>query len=438
MKRFATLALAFALGGSPLPAMQAADSIDRPTSFYSVDVGPSDANPEGVESSLPPAEATSLSTQPEAAQPWKLPQPAFLQNHGVVLGGWLDQGITFNGTPDQFNGPVGTNDWNHEYQVNQAWLFLDRPADNKGEGWALGGHVDAIYGTDWRFGICNGLENRINGFDRQSYGLVIPQAYAEVAYNRLSVKMGHYAGILGYEVIPAPANPFYSHSYAMAFGEPLLVSGVQAEYKLSDQWTASAGFNRGWMEFEDNNNVLDFMGGVKWVSESKRTSLAFALDAGPQDNAGQQDRFVYSIVLQHQLTERFKYVLQNDMGWQENTLLDGGTATWADINQYFLYKLNDKWNANLRAEWFGDNDGTRVGGPPEAAGIRAWPLSGFAGSFYEVTAGLTWKPHANVMIRPEVRYDWYEGPANTSGQLPFDSGNRSYQFLFATDLVLTF
>jgi hypothetical protein len=456
MKRLTTLTVAFTLACVWAPGatarVHAADrqspgSVQQTSYYSSYQPAPDStaATGEGasdtVESNLPAFEATSLSTQPEseASAPWKLPQPSFLQNHGIVLGGWVEQGITFNGTPDQFNGPVGTNDWNHEYQLNQAWLFLDRPANNHGEGWAIGGHVDAIYGTDWRFGINNGLETRIDSFNRNSYGLVLPQFYAEVAYNRLSVKMGHFAGILGYEVIPAPANPFYSHSYAMAFGEPLLVTGVQAEYKLSDEWTASAGFNRGWMEFEDNNNQLDFMGGVKWVGENKKTSLAFAMDAGPQDNAGEQDRLVYSIVLQHQLTEQLRYVLQNDMGWQFDTPTAGNTASWSDINQYLLYKVNDKWNANLRAEWFGDRDGVRVGGPPPGAGIRAWPLSGFAGNFYEVTAGLTWKPNANVMVRPEIRYDWYDGPASaTTNQLPFDSGTKANQFLFATDLVVTF
>ena len=187
---------------------------------------------EGSADAAPPAAAPadaieSYEQHEEAAKGWKLPQPSFLQRHGFELGGWLEQGITFSNYPDaHFNGPVFTNDWNGEYQMNQFWMFLDRPAKNDGEGWAWGAHLDMIYGTDWRFGICHGLEDRINDFNRQSYGLVIPQAYAEVAYNDLTIKVGHYAGILGYEVVAAPPNPFYSHSYAMAFCEPILVTGA--------------------------------------------------------------------------------------------------------------------------------------------------------------------------------------------------------------------
>jgi len=151
--------------------------------------------------------------------PWTMPQVGLLQALGFKTGGWIQQGITFNTDDphDSFNGPVATNDLDSEYEMNQLWLYLDKPADNGGDGWALGAHLDMIYGTDWRFGINHGLDDRINGFNRQTYGLVIPQADVEVAYNKLSVKLGHYAGILDYEAVPAVMNPFYSHSYSYGY-----------------------------------------------------------------------------------------------------------------------------------------------------------------------------------------------------------------------------
>lgn len=376
----------------------------------------------------------------EESQPgWHLPQPNFLKKHGFILGGWLEQGITFTNHPDAaFTGPVFTNDWNGEYQMNQFWLFLDRPTKNDGEGWAWGAHLDMIYGTDWRFGITHGLTERINSFDRQPYGLAIPQAYAEIAYNNLLLRGGHFAGILGYEVVAAPPNPFYSHSYAMAFSEPILVTGFLADYRLSEQWSILAGMTRGWMQFEDDNNIVDFMGGVRWTSEKKKTSVAYSVDVGPQDPEGLKQRFVGSFVLKHQLTERLQYVLQNDIGQEQNGVRVGQSAQWYGINQYALYKLNDHWSANVRAEWFCDNNGVRVGGPPEAAGIRMWDQGGFAGNFSEVTLGLNWRPNPNLLFRPEVRWDAYDGPRNAAGQLPFNNGQSSSQFLVAGDLILTF
>ena len=103
----------------------------------------------------------------EATAPWTLPQPCLLQNFGIRVGGWLEQGVTLNpyNSNDGFNGPVATNDWDDRYQMNQLWMYLDRPADTGGCGTAVGGHLDVIYGSDWRFGVNEGLETRLNGFD---------------------------------------------------------------------------------------------------------------------------------------------------------------------------------------------------------------------------------------------------------------------------------
>ena len=370
---------------------------------------------------------------------WTIPQPCFLQNLGIRMGGWLEQGMTFNAQDpaDRFNGPVATNDLDSEYQMNQLWLWFDRPADNGGCGFAWGGHVDIMYGTDWRFGINQGLEDRINGFDYQTYGMVIPQFYLELAYNRLSVKLGHFAGILDYEAVPAPMNPFYSHSYSYGYTVPQLVTGVLADYKLTDQFSIQAGFHRGWMKFEDNNDELDFMGGVKWKSWNDRLTLAYAVSAGPQGDDGDRDRFVYSFVAQYQVNKRFKYVFVHNLGTENNALRNGGDAEWYGINQYFLYTINPCWMAGMRVEWMRDDDGVRIGGPGNIPGVRAWSGRGFAGDFYEITWGLNWRPNGNWTVRPELRYDWYDGLAGPTG-LPFDGGSKDHQLTVGIDAIFSF
>ena len=56
--------------------------------------------------------------------------------------------------------------------------------------------------------------------------------YMEVGMDDLSVKIGRMLGILGYETIPPMCNFFYSRSYSMCYGEPLLITGVMGKYKL--------------------------------------------------------------------------------------------------------------------------------------------------------------------------------------------------------------
>jgi hypothetical protein len=373
-------------------------------------------------------------------QPWTMPQP--LKRFGIRMGGWLEQGITVNGfdRTDGFNGTVGTNDFDGEYQMNQFWLYFTKPVNTQRRGWDIGGHVDMIYGTDWRFGINNGLEERINGFDRQTYGLVIPQMYAEVGVGNLSVKLGHFAGILDYEAVPAVVNPFYSHSLCYGFTVPQLVTGVLSEYKLTKQLSIQSGVHRGWMQFEDNNDELDLMAGFKWTSADGETSLAWAFSTGPQDLAGEQDRFVYSLVAKQQLTGNLQYVLVHNLGWENNgDFRSTQDAEWYGINQYFLYTINPKWQASARIEWLRDDDGARVFGPPPVAGLRAWDGGpGFAGDFFELTLGLNYRPCPNLLFRPEVRWDWYDGTRSLAGELPYDNGDEDSQFTTGVDMIFTF
>ncbi|MBC8873756.1 MAG: porin [Planctomycetes bacterium] len=379
-------------------------------------------------------------------EPWRMPQLCALQDRGIMVGGWIQQGITFNSRnpADGFNGPVVTNDMNSEYQMNQLWMYAVKPVNTGGYGWDIGGRIDMMYGTDGRFGANFGLEDRINGLE--TYGIVIPQAYVEVAYNNLSVKLGHFAGILDYEVVPSPGNPFYSLSYGYTYGVPQLVTGALADYKLTDELSVQVAAHRGWMMFEDANSDWDIMAGVKWESYDGGSSLAWSCSTGPQDPVGgdlngipgDQERFVYSLVWQQQMTERLRYVLVHNLGRETG---GGADAEWYGLNNYFLYKINPCLAANLRLEWFRDDDGARVAGAGNIPGMPAWTGGGFVGDFFNLTAGVTWRPHPNVIVRPEARWDWYDGAAGVVGGaagFPFDAGASDDQFTLAADLIITY
>ncbi len=370
--------------------------------------------------------------------PWRIPQPSLLSQRDIAVGGWIQQGVTLNAwnPPSRFNGPLLTNDRHGEYQLNQTWLYLERPADTGGCGFAVGGRIDMFYGSDYRTTASTGLEDQING-DNQENGLALPQAYLEVAYNDLSVKLGHMTGILGYEVVPSVGNFFYSHNFGLYYSQPIVVTGAMAKYRLNRRWTLQGGIHRGNNTWEDNNTDFDFMGGATWTSCNELTSLAFALSSGAQDAAGQLNRTVYSMVLKHQLTDPLLFVLTHDYGTQDGAAA-GRSAQWYGFGQYMIYTFNPCWSAGLRAEWWRDDDGANIAGLGNLPGIRGWAGGpGFAGDFTEVTAGINWRPHPNIIVRPELRWDWYNG-AQAAGQWPFDDGGHDHQFTLATDLIVTF
>ena len=94
-----------------------------------------------------------------------------------------------------------------------------------------------------------------------------------------------------------------------------------------------------------------------------------------------------------------------------------------------MYQLNDCWGVGARLEWFRDDDGQRVATTEGGLGNE--------GNYYEFTVGLNWKPHANLTIRPELRYDWYSGNYD-SGAQPFNNGNSNDQFSGGFDCIFTF
>jgi len=383
---------------------------------------------------------------PACEAPWSLPQLEVLANHGIKVGGWLEQGLTFNShtATDGLNGPVALNDFDDDYQMNQFWIYIDKKADNGGCGFAWGGHIDMTYGTDSRYGTNYGLETEINS-PTNDYGLCIPQMYLEVAFNRLSIKVGHFAGILDYEAVPAPLNPFYSHSLLYTYTVPQLVTGVMAEWGVTDALTLQAGFTRGWVMFEDLNDDLDVMAGVKLVV-SDMTTLKYAFTNGAQDLAGDRNRFAGTGVWEQKIGCNWKYIGVATYGYEEGTRNQPQEGEWYGLCNYVIWSLNQSLDMNFRFEALRDDAGVRVNGvgspmglnnPLLMPGIRGWDGYGFVGTFYEVSYGLKWMARQNIMVRPELRWDWYSGAPGVNG-LPYDDGESDNQFTFATDVIVLF
>ncbi|HEY2826184.1 MAG TPA: outer membrane beta-barrel protein [Pirellulales bacterium] len=371
------------------------------------------------------------------------------QNRNTTLTGWFDLGIMGNGrnTADNFNGPLTFPDRNGEGQANQIWLSFDSSAPCDNCGWFVGGHVDYFFGSDFFFTTAAGLDGTPNGNvprwntdSRSLYGFAMPQLYVETDYNDLKIKWGHFFTILGYEVVPAVGNFFYSHAYVMQYGEPFTYTGFLATKPMGN-WTWAGGLVAGWNTFDTNDRAA-WLGGVTYADQDWG-SLGFSIITGDDSESNQPgvgpfaSRTLYSLVWSRNFTDRFTYVLQHDLGEQNNAQTPrGGGAQWFGINQYLFYKLNCCWTAGLRAEWFRDDDGFVVTGLRPGNAIDG---ASFPGDFYEITAGLNYKPNGNLAVRPEIRWDWYNGQPNQNSAVsvtsPYDAGTRNSQLTFGIDMV---
>jgi len=336
---------------------------------------------------------------PYAEDPWELfPET----RRGLKIGGWLQMGYHTEGA----NGvgvwgtadfPAGNpkvhpfNNYPNVLQLHQGWVYAEKVAETNGSGWDWGFRFDCVYGTDGQDTQAYGSEpgNWDTTWDAGGfYGLAIPQLYAEVAYNDLKVKVGKFFKTVGYESVQAPDNFFYSHSFAFLYA-PYTHTGFLAEYPVADCATVYGGWAAGWDTGFDHNGGDIFVGGFSVLLTDAITltymttmgDFGFVLPGPGSDT----DAYSHSIVLDWQVSDRLNYVIETS--YIENTLA-APLGPLMDVNQYVFYTLNPRWALGGRFEWL--------------------QLAGSDEQFNEFTVGANYRPHANVVIRPEVRVDVFD------------------------------
>jgi hypothetical protein len=402
----------------------------------------------------------------------------FLKDNGIVVGGWANGGITYNthNPANGYNGPVTFNDRSNVPMFNQLNLYAGRAVATEGKKWDFGGRVDFMYGTDAIFTQAYGVtaydvntgqarSNRnawdLNLLDDTTMGIALPQAYGE-AYvpvgNGLNVKAGHFYTPIGYEVVTAPDNFFYSHAYTMQYGEPFTHTGAMGNYAVDNNWGVMGGLTTGsstggW-DGGFNQGLGNWGGlfGTTWTSNDKGTSANVSGTYSGTSEQNDSPWALYSVVLKHNLNEKTHMILQHDHGFANNVLAQGANvdAQWYGINSHTYYDIKDNLSIGLRAEWFRDQNGFRVCSPGRVAAAAdnsggnyaaagSYGSTCVAASWYQVTAGLTYKPKKWLNIRPNIRYDYADGN-NTNGStyMPFGNANQTYQVLMSTDVVITF
>ncbi len=342
-----------------------------------------------------------------AGEPWSL----FSQDshNGWTAGGWINGGIMINDTNNRTsrNDPVPFSNPAGEFLANQVWGYVGKEANNGGCGWDWGARLDYVFGADgpdtqafgdgsWDFGWNPGGE----------YGSAIPQLYGEVAYNDLNIKLGHFYTIMGYEVVQAPGNFFYSHAYTMNYGEPFTHTGLLAEYAYDCNTTLWGGYVMGWdTGFDNHSDSSTFLGGIsRQITDN--VNVTYTVNAGrygngigPSGNLG--NIFMHSLVLDVQLTDRLNYVLLHDLAINDvpgvGPFGNLAGAEWYGVTQYLFYRINDCWKGGFRFEWFDDSDGLRIAAVNDGLNDL---------HYFAATVGLNWTPTANIIVRPEVRFDW--------------------------------
>jgi hypothetical protein len=363
----------------------------------------------------------------------------------ISVGGWMSGGITRNADGNRSglgNFPVPYNYVSDGPILNQLWIYAEKVVDTGGAGADWGFRVDYLFGTDAPFTQSFGDQGWDYGWNSsRDYGSAIPQLFVDLGYNNWTLRLGHFYTIIGYEVVPAIGNFFYSHALTQNFGEPFTHTGGLLRYSPDDAWTFFGGYVFGWDSgFENLNDAHTFLGGVTYTWE-EIGSLAWAVNTGDFGDgsafpgAATGDIYMNSLVGIVNFTNDIQYVIQHDHG-VNNNVPGGPGAEWYGIVQYLFINLTDAVRFGARFEWFDDSDGARIGAHPNA-NPAAVALGNTEGDYYNATLGLNIRPHANFVLRPEMRWDWFKGSA-PPGARPYDNGTENNLFTVGIDGVLQY
>jgi hypothetical protein len=427
--------------------------------------GPADAGTPGPGGPSQPraAESVPTETQEAAAVTPSAPQTNYLarflgiQDKPVKVYGWIQNSYTgnTNGTPrNDSNFSVFPNKQANRWQGNQYYLILEKPLAT-GDKLDFGFRFDTLFGNDWQFAKSYGLFDR--AFKPNSFaGVDLPQLYVEthlpvLTKGGLDFRLGRYYSPMGFESVQAVKRPLLSVPYMFNF-TPFTYLGLQSTLHVNPRlnWVNSlVNGNDRW--FNERYHV-NYQGGFNWISKDAKTTWAAFILVGPDQlptfpavnqpflplgveqstpaRAGRNNPFYahhprtyFDTVLTRKWTKKLTQATDICFIIDTRVPLSDGTvakeASWYGYANWFLYTFDkgEKLTGVWRAEIFEDTKGT---------------ATGVAGTYYEQTLGLIYKPKPWLWIRPEARYDWNQFAK------PFSDGTRGSQFLLAFDVIVQF
>jgi hypothetical protein len=346
------------------------------------------------------------------------------------MGGWTQLGYHSAATrlSTNYGDGLAFNDVPHQINLHQQWLWFEKQAQAPCCGWDWGFRFDMMYGTDAQKTQAFGNDDNVwdTSLDHGVYGWALPQAYVELASGDWSIIAGHFFTLIGYEVITAPDNFFYSHAYTMFNSEPFTHTGVLATYSGSDLAEFYAGYTLGWDTGFDQYTTngtrgSSWLGGfsTQLTDDITFTYISTMGDFGLRNDpvgAGYPTPittsadfgYSHSLVFDVALSDRWNYVLQSDMVNVPDVDHDQ-----IGINQYLFYKSSDCLGYGARFEWW-KNDGVDI---------------------YGLTYGVNYRPHANLVFRPEIRHNW---AANEAEANAFYGTGEFDQTVFGMDMIFTY
>ena len=361
----------------------------------------------------------------------------------------------------------------HMFEPNRNVLSRVTPLPGpRGDELIIDWAVTAHYGEDPFFWTTKGFDDwGWKARDKNRFALTewFLDLYLPIGAGA-SVLLGSFHTSFALEIGKAlvPPNMFSSRSYAFVAG-PAKHVGILTQFKLPldpERGHASVGFGLvgDWnsLDFGSGAGGPSFMFTGRWRSPDMRTwfdfeaiygngeddfgdskvidGIAYPLGGGSQYLALSSsneylDRFVGYLIATHTASSRLTLLFESVYGYQE-----GGDqrplpfaitrdSAFYGANGGFRYRLLDSVHVGARLEWFVDEN---------AANVLWGGVGATGGDVYAFTASLGWEPTPHLLVRPELKFDAYDGGGHLFAAGANGLARRDSQLLAVLNLEFRF
>ncbi|TAE01002.1 MAG: porin [Bacteroidetes bacterium] len=322
--------------------------------------------------------------------------------------------------------------------------------------------ADLAYGQSAVYGNYGNVPNlpagsSVNGLIPSYYGvplandaysaIIIKQAYFNYkATEKLSFTAGQFGTHIGYEMIDAPLNYFYSINHTFNSGIPFYHLGLKATYEFNSKVSLMLGAVNGFDYLHDNNRgkgliwqlTLKPMDGLTVYFNGISTNEASADSVGGAFKSAPKGNFtVYDLVANYNVG-KWNFTTWLLLGSADGLGNSFGTAynldktrNWGGANFYAVYNFNDVFSLGTRVEYFDNSAGVRgllnkKVSSVSNEGVKSYEFAGADCYTYTLTSNIK-LANGHITLKPEFRYDFFkkvEGALNEDSQQFMDEDGK--------------
>ncbi len=252
---------------------------------------------------------------------------------------------------------------------------------------------------------------------------LLNEAYIGVYLNKpkkTTLEAGILPSYIGFETAISHCNLTLTRSI-LAENSPYFMTGIKLNHQFSDKLSLAGFVTNGWQRINKPNKNVPPALGTQLIYKSNETSTFNWSTFVGKENYGTDLGFRYFSNLYWDKTWNTKWrtISGLDFGIQDTSSANNKHVNWISPVLISQYKINEKWQAAYRIEYYSDKNNAVVN-------ISNLPFETLGNSI-----NFDFLPNTKIKIRTEGK--WYHATENV-----FDLGYKKDNFSITTSMCFEF